>query len=466
MVSKGTSKPFIKCIGASATGVTQSCYMVRFNKYCILLDCGGYQESDIWTNYQKNLELLKKIKPREIDWVVLHECHIDHTMLVPALYARGCQAHLIVPKGSTPFLKLLWEDSMKIFMQDCQKLERTGKKASPFYTEYDIEVALGRIIEVESNFSYCLTQDITLTYYNSNHIIHACQLMLELKQGYVIKRLGFTGDLGSPVPQPYVKPRDNLPYCNLLLSENTYNRPQRVNKVYDREKDLEKIQAVIEDCKNNRVLIPCFSLNRTQIILTELYLLWNKEKIPRDIKIIVDSPLAQKICNIWPKFELWKQIMSWDNLHFVSDFQETQALIKSNLPCVILSASGFLNGGKVVEWLKAILPNPNNAIMFVGYSGQNNLASQIRSKQKYVFVNGEEVLNNANLIELVSFSSHASYEELMDYLINSCRYDKVALVHGDMTYKPYFTQVLQQSLVDQGKSARVVCTNADTKIYF
>lgn len=414
---------------------------------------------------KKNIELLKKIKPREIDWIILHECHIDHTMLVPALYARGCQAHLIVPKGSAPFLRLLWEDSMKIFMQDCQKLEKTGKKASPFYSQEDIEIALSRIIEVDVHTQYNLTKDITLTYYNSNHIIHACQLLLEMRQGYTIKRLGFTGDLGSPVPQPYVNQRDILPYCNLLLSENTYNRPQRINKMYDREKDLEKIQAVVEDCKNNRVLIPCFSLNRTQIILTELYWLWNEEKIPNDIKIVVDSPLAKKFCDIWPKFELWEQIMNWDNLHFVSDFQETQSLMKSDIPCIVLSASGFLNGGKVVEWLKSILPNPKNTIMFCGYSGQNNLASQIRSKQKYVVVNGEEVANNANLIELVSFSSHASYEELMDYLANICRYDKIALVHGDMEYKPQFSQTLQQSLINQGKSARVICTNADTKIY-
>ena len=466
MVTKGTSKPFVKCIGASATGVTQSCYLVRFKKYCLLLDCGGYQESDIWTNYQNNLELLKKIKPREIDWVILHELHIDHTMLVPALYARGCQAPLVVPKGSTPFLKLLWEDSMKIFTQDCLKLEKTGKKASPFYTQEDIEYTLDRIIEVDVHVPYQLTQDITLTYYNSNHIIHACQLLLELKEGYVIKRLGFTGDLGSPVPQLYVNNRDVIPYCNLLLSENTYNKPQRVNKAYDRGKDLEKIQAVLGDSKNNRVLIPCFSLNRTQIILTELYLLWEYDKIPHDVNIIVDSPLAQKFCNIWPKFSLWEKIMSWPNLRFIKDWEESQEVMRSNLSCVILSASGFLNGGRVVEWLKAILSNRKNTIMFCGYSGQNNLASQIRSKQKSVVVNGEEVSNDANLIELVSFSSHASYEELLDYLSESCRFDKVALVHGDMTYKPQFAQALQQSLINQGKSARVICTNADTKIYF
>ena len=143
MVSRGTKKPYLQAIGASATGVTQSCYVVRFQKYMIMLDCGLYQESDIATNYKKNRELLKKIKPREIDWLILHEAHIDHTGLVPALYAKGCQAHILVPKGTIPFLKVLWEDSYKIMAQDTQKLNsKHSIKASAFYTQEDINTAL------------------------------------------------------------------------------------------------------------------------------------------------------------------------------------------------------------------------------------------------------------------------------------------------------------------------------------
>ena len=269
MVSRGTKKPYVQAIGASATGVTQSCYIVRFKKYVIMLDCGLYQESDIATNYKKNQELLKKIKPRDIDWIILHECHADHTCLVPVLYARGCQAHLIVPYGSKQFLKLLWEDSMKIFTQDCQKLNNKGMKASPFYTQDDIDKTLNRVIEVgwttipTSPVSHYLTEDIRLQYYPSNHIINACQIYLTFQDGYTTHRLSFTGDIGGTTPQPYVDERMMLPYANLMLAESTYCQPKRMNKAYDRVKDKEKIEAVIRD--SHRVLIPCFSLGRTNV---------------------------------------------------------------------------------------------------------------------------------------------------------------------------------------------------------
>ena len=205
MVNKGVVKPYLKCIGASAVGVTQSCYLVRFQKYCIMLDCGIYQESDILTNYRQNQALLKKIKPREVDWLILHESHADHTCLVPALYAKGCQAHIICPKGTTSYLKVLWEDSCKIMTQDCQKItNKHGIKAAPLYTPDDIATALSRCIEVDPLTQYNLTPNITLTYYPANHIINSCQLSLAMTQGYQRKVLNFTGDIGGKTPQFYL----------------------------------------------------------------------------------------------------------------------------------------------------------------------------------------------------------------------------------------------------------------------
>ena len=464
MVDKGTKRPYVQCIGHSSIGVTQSCYVIRYKKYKIVFDCGLYQEADIATNYKNNKELLKKIKPQNIDWIILHECHVDHTGLIPALYAQGCKAHLIVPEGSTDILKLLWEDTMKIFTQDCVRLNRTGKKATPFYTQQDIEIALDRIVEVPVKTRHYLTNDISFMYYPANHIIYACQIAMEFQEGSIIKRLNFTGDVGGSFEQPYVLPRETLPYCNLLLSESTYNEPERKNQKYDREKDLEKIVAVINN--SHRVLFPCFSLGRTQLLLTELYRLYKQGKLKENICVLLDSPLAQRICNVWPLTKEWREVITWDKLHCVANNEETVARLGDHKPYIILSASGFLSGGKVVEWLKAVLPDRRNTVMFCGYSGKNNLASQIRFGQKDVKVEKDMVSNNANIIELVSFSSHASYEELTDYLLNQCRYDKVILVHGESTGKTKFAHMLQDKLAEQGKSSRVIASNMDTKVYF
>ena len=465
MTNKGTAKPYVKCIGASATGVTQSCYIVRFKKYVIMLDCGIYQESDILTNYRQNQALLKKIKPREIDYLILHEAHADHTCLVPALYAKGCQAHIFVPRGTTDFLRVLWEDSCKIMTQDCQKIvHKHGVRASPLYTQADIETALNRCVEIDV-FQRCnITKDITLTYYPSNHIINACQLSLEMQEGYQKRVLNFTGDIGGLTEQPYVLPRANLPWGNLVLGENTYNQKSRENKPYDRQKDLEKIEVVLNQAQ--RVLIPVFALGRCQIMMTILYQLWCGGKIPADIHVYVDSPMAQKICKLYPEDdELWDKVYHWGNLKFIADNAETLALQASKAPMVVLSSAGMLSGGKSVSWAKAFAPDPNAHIIFCGYSSQNTLASQIRYGQAKITIDGEMVENNANITELVSFSSHASREDLTEYYTERLRFNKLLLVHGEYENKVTFAKELQDKLASNGKSARVIAVNADTKIY-
>lgn len=465
MTSRGTKNPYVSFIGSSATGVTQSCYLVRFQKYNILLDCGLYQESDIYTNYKRNQELLKKIKAKDLDWIILHELHIDHTGLIPALYAKGCHAHVYVPQGSIPFLKLLWYDSLKIMQGDCDKLvKKHGMKASPLFAEGDIEMALCRCIELPYHQCYNITHNISLTYYPAGHIIHSAQVYLEIQEGYITKRLGFTGDIGGLTPRPYIVPRETLPFTNIMIGESTYNAKSRINNARDRENDIEKIKTVVAE--SNKVLIPSFSLQRTQELLLILYNLWKQGDLP-DIPIYLDSPLSQKICNIWDIHEhIHQEVMDWENLHFIHDYPSSVTLQNSPQHCIILSASGFLTGGRVVGHLKAMLPNPLNTILFVGYSGEHNLASQIKSGQKEVVVDGAFVRNNAKIIDLRSFSSHASREELMEYYSKDCRYDKLCLVHGEFEGKVEFAHELQDTLASQGKSSRVIAVNQDSKIYF
>lgn len=462
MVSRGTAKPYVHFLGNSSVDVTGSCHLVRFRKYALLLDCGLIQQGDIATAYKLNRAQLKKISATQIDYICLSHVHIDHSGIIPALYAKGCQAHVYVPFGSIPFLRLLWQDSLKIMQADCEKLtKKHGLKASPFYSEKDIAIALDRCIEVKMNETIQIADGIKLIMYSAGHIINAAQILLELQEGSVIKRIGYTGDIGGTTPRPYVLPRDTLPFCDLLIGESTYNTPSRINKAYDRAKDIEKIEAVVRD--SNRVLFPCFSLGRTQELLTVLYDMWQHQDLPLNIPIYLDSPLAIKFCNLWQDSPLWEAIMNWSNLHFVRDYNESLPLQMSDSRCIILAASGFLNGGRIVSHLKTTLPNLHNHIMFCGYSGQNNLASQIRFGQKEVNVDGSLVANRANITELVSFSSHANYEELVDYY-SMCRFNKLALVHGEYEGKVNFVTTLKEKFYQEAKACKVVCVNDGTKI--
>lgn len=461
-MGNGTAKPYVKFPSNASITVAGSAHLVRFQQYGILLDCGIAQGGTIEGDYQRNKDLLKSLRVKDIQWVILSHCHGDHGSLAPALYAKGCQAHLLVPKGSVPFLKLLWEDCLKIHQSDCLKLtNKHGKGYSPLYTADDIETALNRCIEVNYHQKVHLTKNIWFEYYPAGHIIHAAQVYLSMTQGYQEYRVGYSGDVGGSTERPYTEPYEPLPFVDTLIHECTYCQPGRPNSVKDRPKDIEKIEAVVRD--SHRVLFPAFSLARTQELLTTLYQMWIDGLLPNDIPVYLDSPLAIKMCNIWPETDEWKAVMSWPNLKFVSDTVESKRLQMNNQRCIILSASGFLGGGRVLSHLTTILPNPNNTICFVGFSGENNLAAKIKSDEPFVEVNGVVLENKAKIVDLRSWSSHASYEELMDYL-TKLRYNKVCLVHGNMEGKVEFAKTLKEKLVQQGKSSRVVAVNADTKV--
>ena len=459
---KGTAKPYVKFISGSATGVTGSAHLVRFKNYGILLDCGLEQGHDIMTDYQANKDFLHKIRVKDIHYIILSHCHVDHSGLIPALFAKGCQAHVYVPTGSIPLLRLLWADSLKIHQSDCLKLQKKhGRKFAPFFTEDDIDTALGRCIEIGFNEETALNQDVKFEYLSAGHIIYSAQIYLELHQGYQIYRVGYTGDIGGFTPRPFTVPRQSMPFCNLTIGECTYNTPTRPNSVKDRPKDVEKIISVVNE--SHKILFPCFSLQRTQELLLNLYMLWEMKDLP-DIPVYLDSPLAIKICNMWPDVELWDDVMNWKNLKFVNEITDSKALQMSDEHCIIVSASGFLNGGRVLNHLTTVLPNQNNTIMFIGYAGEQNLASRIKSNEPFVEVNGVVIENKAKIVELRSFSSHASYEELMGYY-TEIPYNKICLVHGEMNGKVEFAKSLKNKLASNGKSARVIAVNADTKIY-
>ena len=460
-MAKGVAKPFIKFPSHAAITVAGSAHLVRFQQYGILLDCGIAQGNDIATDYQNNKDLMKKLRAKEIQWVILSHLHQDHSGLVPALFAKGAQCHVYVPKGSLPFLKFLWEDGLKIHQSDCLKLtNKHGKGYSPLYTADDIETALNRCIEVNYHQKTYLTKNIWFEYYPAGHIIHAAQIYLSMTQGYQEYRVGYSGDIGGPTERPYTEPYESLPFVDTLIHECTYCQPGRPNSIKDRPKDIEKIEAVVRD--SHIILFPCFSLQLTQELLTVLYEMWEDELL-HDIPVYLDSPLAIKISNIWPETEQWLKVMEWPRLKFITETMDSKALQMSNEHCIIIAASGFLSGGRILSHLTTALPNPNNTLMFIGYSGEQNLAAKIKSNEPFVEVNGVVLENKAKIVELRSWSSHASYEELMDYL-TTLRYNKVCLVHGDMDGKVSFTKTLKEKLVEQGKSSRVVAVNQDSKV--
>lgn len=454
----------IEFAGMNAEGVTGSMLYITYNDKQILLEAGLYQTSgdDILKQYKVNHRNYK-IPFDSLDAVVISHNHIDHVGLVPYLFARGYRGNVYIPKGNKLLARIMWEDSLKIFESDCVKLEkRYDMNATPLYTQEDIEIALEHLVELPFGEDIVLFDDLTLYYYHASHIVNAAQVRLSFKIGETTKVLGFTGDIGSDIDKEYLLPYEPMPYCDIVLGECTYGGSHKTHKQKDRLKDIEKIKCVVDQCcqhDTQKVVFGSFSLNRLQDILTTLYKIYGEDETFAT-PIIIDAPLGEKITNIWDKLiekdnDLWKKVISWKNIVWVGTYEESQQWQKLQTSQVVITTSNFLKAGRVVSWLKSVLPNENARVCLCGYAGdENSVAYQIQHCKKWVMIDGERVRSRANVMQLTSFSSHACRSELLDRYTNM-PYNKIYLVHGEKSGKEEFAKLLRESLSNVNRSAKV-----------
>lgn len=454
----------IEFAGMNAEGVTGSMLYITYNDKQILLEAGLYQTSgdDILKQYKVNHRNYK-IPFADLDAVIISHFHIDHCGIVPYLFARGYRGNVYIPKGNKLLARIMWEDSLKIFESDCVKLEkRYDMNATPLYTQEDIEIALEHLVELPFGEDIVLFDDLTLHYYHASHIVNAAQVRLSFKIGETTKVLGFTGDIGSNIDKEYLLPYEPMPYCDIVLGECTYGGSHKTHKQKDRLKDIEKIKCVVDQCcqhDTQKVVFGSFSLNRLQDILTTLYKIYGEDETFAT-PIIIDAPLGGKITNIWDKLiekdnDLWKKVISWKNIVWVDTYEESQQWQKLKTSQVVITTSNFLKAGRVVSWLKSVLPNENARICLCGYAGdENSVAYQIQHCKKWVMIDGERVRSRANVMQLTSFSSHACRSELLDRY-TTMPYNKIYLVHGEKSGKEEFAKLLRESLSNANRSAKV-----------
>ena len=454
----------IEIIGKSGDGVTGSMYYITYNDKQILLEAGLYQTSgdDILKQYKVNHRNYK-VPFQELDAVIISHQHQDHFGIIPYLFARGYRGNVYIPKGNKLLARIMWEDSLKIFESDCVKLEkRYNMNATPLYAQEDIEIALEHLVELPFGEDIVLFDDLTLHYYHASHIVNAAQVRLSFKIGETTKVLGFTGDIGSDIDKEYLLPYEPMPYCDIVLGECTYGGSHKTHKQKDRLKDIEKIKCVVDQCcqhDTQKVVFGSFSLNRLQDILTTLYKIYGEDETFAT-PVIIDAPLGWKITNIWDKLierdnDLWKKVISWKNIVWVGTYEESQQWQKLQTSQVVITTSNFLKAGRVVSWLKSVLPNENARVCLCGYAGdENSVAYQIQHCKKWVMIDGERVRSRANVMQLTSFSSHACRSELLDrYTIMP--YNKIYLVHGEKSGKEEFAKLLRESLSNANRSAKV-----------
>lgn len=468
-MAKAKNKIKVSFIGeACMSGVTGSSILIEMSGKKIIVEDGLFQSNNIRKDNQINA-MKYPYKVRDIDYIFLLHTHADHIGRVCKQYAEGSNATIITPQGLSDLCKIMWLDSCHIFKKDIETLKRKYKmNLSPIYDESDVHEALEHFQEYEIEKKIKIDESITFRFVSSGHIIKSTSLELWLTENGSTKKIYISSDIGSNIPKYYTDKLHFVNQANLAILESTYSDMSRNVTIKDRKKDLEKLETVVRNTcfeKKGKVLIPSFSLDRMQNIVSFLYdIFGNDENFP--YKVLIDSPLSAKLNEVYLKLlegeqlEKFKEVLAWKNLVVVGDYTDSMAWMSSKEPMIICSSSGMLTSGRVMNWIKKILPDANSHIIFIGYASETSLAGRIRDERnnKTISVEGKAIKNRAGIVNLFSFSSHIQHDTMLK-LYSEANFDKLALVHGNTKEKIKFASELQEEIQKKNNTGKVILPN-------
>ncbi len=444
--------------GAART-VTGSKHLVEMESgKKLLLDCGLFQgRRDESRERNQNFGF----DPRSLDAVLLSHAHIDHAGLLPKLYKEGFRGKVFATHATYDLASLLLYDSAHIQEKDVyfvNKLRRKkGKQeVEPLYDDADVEGILSHFVGVSYNQSFSPVDGVDVIYRDAGHILGSATMVLTIRENGKTIKLGFTGDVGSP-NRPILRDPQPMDDCDYLISESTYGG--KVHEPVEASKD--ELAKLIQrtSARGGKVIIPAFSVGRTQEIVYTLDQLWNEGALPQ-IPVYVDSPLAVNATgvflshpecfdrNLLDYMRTDDNPFGFDKLHYIRQVERSKALNGAKVPMVIISASGMCEAGRILHHLRNNIEDPKNTVLIVGYCADHTLGKRIVDRQPRVRIFGEEHQLRAEVVVMNRYSAHADEPGLLSVInkLDKDRLRNIFLVHG----APERQEAFQSSLQRQG----------------
>ncbi len=408
----------------------------------LLLDCGLFQGRRAESRTRnENFGF----DPTTLDAVLLSHAHIDHAGLLPKLYKEGFRGKVYATHATYDLASLLLHDSAHIQEKDIRFVNKIRKRkgepaVEPLYDQDDAEGILSQFVGVSYNNTFSPIAGVEVIYRDAGHILGSATMVLTIKENGRTVKLGFTGDVGSP-NRPILRDPQPMDDCDYLISESTYG-----GKVHEpRQVAKEKLAALIQRTskRGGKVIIPAFSVGRTQEIVYSLDQLWNEGALPR-IPVYVDSPLAVNATGVFlahPECfdrELVTYMQTDDNpfgfekLEYVRDAKRSKMLNADDNPMVIISASGMCEAGRILHHLRNNIEDPKNTVLMVGYCAENTLGKRLIDKHPEVRIFGEMHNLRAEVVVMNSYSAHADEPGMLQVIqsMDAQRLKKIFLVHG------------------------------------
>ncbi len=425
--------------------VTGSRHLLEVNGKKILLDCGMYQgrRKD---EREKNQNFL--FDPKEIDVVILSHAHIDHSGNLPNLVKQGFRGPIFCTKPTADLITYMLRDSAYIQEREVEYLNKKKKKSGepliePLYTGADVEdtLPLSKGLAYDECTPVC--EGVKVCFREAGHILGSSvvEITINDKEDGKEKKLVFTGDLGRS-NVPLLKDPYQVPEADYLLTESTYG-----NRFHD---DIQTAEGELAEVVNRvaarggKILIPAFSLGRTQEVIYALHKLFDSGKIPESIPIYVDSPLSTNVTTVFRQHlnvfdketqELFvsehEDPFGFERLKYTQSVEDSKALNNHHGPAIIISASGMVEHGRILHHLKNSIEDHRNCVLIVGYQAANTLGRKLVEKMKRVNIFGKPYDVKIEVKVMNAYSAHADRDDLLDYATNIKNLKKVIIVHGE-----------------------------------
>ena len=448
--------------GAART-VTGSKHLITLkNGKKILLDCGMFQ------GMGKETDVLNRewgFDPTEIDYLILSHAHIDHSGLIPKLVRDGFGGKIFCTPATRELTEVLLEDSAGIQEDEVKYINKRRAAAGqgylqPLYNTEDAKKASGFFRTVEYGNWFTIEEGIELLYTDVGHIIGSAAVHLKITENNKTTRITFSGDVGR-YRDIILRSPQTFPQADYILLESTYG-----NSLHDQHTTTPNqiLQWIEKAClqKKGKLVVPAFSVGRTQEILFALNQLELERRLP-DLDYFVDSPLSVKATEIVKEYPQYfnnsiQKILQSDQdpfgfkgLKFIKSVEESKLLNFRNEPCVIISASGMAEGGRVKHHISNTIENSRNTILFTGYCEPHSLGGRLIAGAQEVTIFGAYHQVNAEIGSIRSMSAHGDYEDLSQFLAcqNPREVKTLFLVHGEYDVPQDFkNRLLKKDFLD------------------
>lgn len=429
-------------IWGAARQVTGSMHLLQSENYNILIDCGLDHEKDTYLEENQFFPF----DPQNIDLVLLTHAHIDHSGNLPTLVRMGFGGQILCTAATADLTELLLLDSVNIFLSKQQKTSKKRRGSSgpaPLYLQKHVAETMERIVTIAFNKSFQVNEKISITFVPIGHLLGAAAVILNIRENDETKKIAFTGDIGRK-DYPILSDPEVIPAVDYLVCESTYG-----GRLHSRETTLEQqlIQTIDETCIKfpGRLIIPAFSIGRTQALVYALNRIFSKGLLP-PVPIFVDSPLAVFATEVYRRHhhllnkeaqEFYRKQgdeFEFEGLNYVQDKKESASISNYHEPCIIISSAGMLEGGRIQDHLFYNIQNYYCTILFIGYCAKGTLGNRLLRGDPIVRLRNRDLMVYATIKQTDLLSGHADHNDIVALVTqqNPGTLKKIFLVHGEV----------------------------------